>query len=176
MKTRLSTYASVFLLALAVAYLALHAQFLRMQSPGFKFQAAILPAASRPSQPAIADAEAAMPIAAVPGVPVPVTPVVSDSGANRRSPDSIVPVQVIARQNTLHPGIAYDLYNLGNGALNLRVTLSNPLHMAKIFNCHLEPGKGNYCEIGFDQGFSGNRGDTLTIEAMDYLPLILTPE
>ncbi len=175
MKTWLAIGACVILLIIAVVLVAFHSQFHRSQLPVAQSPDATLSTATRPPPSPPAEAAPVLSLSTVPNAPIPPTPVVADPGANRISPESVVPVHVVARQNSLHPGIAYDLYNDANQPLNLRVTLNNPLRMPKTFDCHLEPGKGSYCEIGFNQGFSGGRGDTLTIEAEDYLPLIFTP-
>ena len=126
--------------------------------------------------PALAtDADATAPPVPAPTIPLQVTPVVADPGANPRNTGDIIPVHVVTRRNLVHPGIAYDFFNDSDQPLNLQITLQSPLHMPKKFDCHLEAGKGNYCELGFEQGFSGSLGDTLTIEGADYLPLIFKP-
>ena len=123
--------------------------------------------------PTLADADT--PPIPAPTIPMQVTPVVADLGASQRNTGEIIPVHIVTRRNSLHPGLAYDLFNDSDQPLNLQITLTSPVGLPKKFECHLAAGKGNYCELGFDQGFSGTLGDTLTIEEAGYLPLVFKP-
>ena len=179
MKVRFIIYMVAFVTALAVmVLLALHTHSLSAQINTLGTQVAALKSATLPHA-ATPDISAdipnnAIPVLAVASVsPAPVTVERNDSYPPTSA--NVVPVHVVTRQTTLHPGLAYDVFNDGDRPLDLRITLTSPIHLTKIFDCHVIPGKGSYCEIGFDQGFSGAHGDTLTIQALNYLPLILTP-
>jgi hypothetical protein len=181
MKTRFIICAGVFVLVLMVmGYFALRTQSLRSQMNSLQSRVADLKAVpSAPSPTAVnATLNISNDVAPITAIPVQITPVVYNPG-NAISPNqplaAAVPVHVVTRQTAMHPGNAYDIYNDGTQSLDLRVTLTNPIRMTKVFDCHLMPGQGSYVEIGFNQGFSGSRGDTLTIESVNYLPLIFTP-
>lgn len=177
MKTWFPISACVVLLISAVVLVAFHSQFHRSRPSVAQSPATTLLTAARLPSPPPVEAVAApdLSLSTVPEAPIPPTPSVADPGAKHISSETVVPVHVVRRQNTVHPGIAYDFYNDAGQPLNLLITVANPLRMPKVFNCHLEPGRGSYCELGFDQGFSGSLGDTLTIEMAGYLPLQYTP-